>query len=180
MSNKRKNTKTNKNNKPARTVQTNKTPAKKNAKKKWSFKNLFNKKQTNKATKPKQIKLSKQNQDAMSALGYSVGDLVDLSIKKHPDKNRGHFHGIIDKIDGNYISVGFTTKEFKGKNATNYPLELDPLNTDKKSYMRRQATIDPKSKYYDDRQGFMTPKDHAIAKEYAERAKQKYISKKRK
>lgn len=180
MSNNRRNTKTNKNQKSARTVQTNKTPAKKNAKKKWSFKNLFNKKQTNKSPKPKQIKLSKHNQDAVSALGYSVGDLVKINIKNRPDKNKGHFHGIIDKIDDNYITVGFTTKKFKGKNATNYPLELDPLNTDKKSYMRRQATVDSKDNYYDNIKGIMTPKDHTRAKEYAEKAKQKYISKKRK
>lgn len=49
--NQRKNTKTNKNQKSAKTVQKNKTPAKKKAKNKWSFKNLFNKKQTTTSTK---------------------------------------------------------------------------------------------------------------------------------
>lgn len=49
--NNRRNTKQNKNQKSAKTVQKSKTPAEKKAKKKWSFKNLFNKKQTNKVTK---------------------------------------------------------------------------------------------------------------------------------
>lgn len=195
--NKKRNTKQNKKQNTAKTVQKNKTPAKKKAKNKWSFKNLFNKKQTNKATKllekqnPKNVhtsnkdakkiskgKLSEQTLKNLKELNIKEKELVTVPVKKHYDKRGNHFHGIIDSLEENYVSVGFTTKKSKGKNATNYGLEIDPLNTDKKSYMRRQGTVDSKNNYYGNREGIMTPKDHAKAKEYAEKAKLKYISKK--
>ena len=44
--------------------------------------------------------------------------------------------------------------------------------------MRRQGSVYPKKEYYDARHGTMTKNDYAKAKEYGERAKQKYIAEK--
>lgn len=168
-------------------------------KKKWSFKNLFNKKQTNKATKPlekqnqktvntsnkdnkkaSKSKLSEQTLKTLKELNITEKNLVTVPVKKHKDNNGHHYHGIIDSLEENYVSVGFTTSKTKGKGTHNYKLKIDPLDNGKNSYMRRQGTVDKKKNYYNDYKGKMTPKDHAKAKEYAEKAKQKYISKKRK
>lgn len=196
--NNRRNAKTNKNQKSAKTVQKSKTPAEKKAKKKWSFKNLFNKKQTNKATKllekqnPKNVhtsnkdakkiskgKLSEQTLKNLKELNIKEKELVTVPVKKHKDSNGNHYHGIIDSLEENYVSVGFTTSKTKGKGTHNYKLKIDPLDNGKPSYMRRQGTVDKKNKYYNDYKGKMTPEDHAKATEYAEKAKQKYITKKK-
>ncbi len=101
-------------------------------------------------------------------------DLVDIVVKTHNDANGGHPHVILeDYIDNKHVSVGLTTKPSKGKTTKNYPLEIDPLNSGSRSYMRRQATIDSKSKYKNKQNGRMTDRDYKKAKQYGETAKLK-------
>lgn len=105
-------------------------------------------------------------------------NLVPITIKTHADKKGGHPHAILDEIDNKHVSVGFSTKKKKGKNATNYALEVNPLGKKEKAYMRRQGTVAPKSEYSAKSQkGSMSEKDYKRAREYGERAKQKYIAK---
>lgn len=106
------------------------------------------------------------------------GDLITVTIKFKNDKNGGHNHVIVDNIDDNHVSVGLSTKPKKGKNSTNYKLDISPLLDGKTSYMRRQGTVAPKKSYRKPRQGQMTEKDLERAKEYGENAKKKYIEKK--
>lgn len=103
---------------------------------------------------------------------------IQVQIKRHDDKNGGHNHVIVGNVDDRHVSVGLTTKVKKGKNAPNYKLEKSPLQDGKQSFMRRQGSVCPKKEYYDARHGTMTKKDYAKAKEYGERAKQKYIAEK--
>ena len=110
-------------------------------------------------------------------------DLIPVKIKTHKDKKGGHPHIIMDDIDNNHVSVGLSTQKKKGKgkkSGINYSLEQSPLNDGKNSFMRRQGTIAPKSKYSNPQNGAMTSKDYEQAKKYADRAKQKYIDKKNK
>lgn len=104
-------------------------------------------------------------------------ETVSVTIKNHRDKNGGHPHVIVDDIDDKHVSVGFTRDNMKGKGHPNYTLEVNPLGGGDASYMRRQGTVAPKKEYIEPRFGVMTPKDFAKAKEYGERAKQKYIEK---
>lgn len=103
---------------------------------------------------------------------------VSVTIKNHKDKKGGHPHVIVGNLEKNHVSVGLTTKPKKGKNATNYALEKNPLGDGKKSYMRRQGTVAPKKEYEKPRKGTMTKKDYAQAEIYGERAKQKHENKK--
>ncbi len=106
-------------------------------------------------------------------------DFVPVQIKDHKDYNGGHPHAIMDDIDDKHVSVGFSTQKKKGKNGgNNYTMEKSPLNDGKHSYMRRQAIVAPTTEYEKPRQGAMTPKDYERAKQYAEKAKQKYIDRK--
>ncbi len=105
-------------------------------------------------------------------------EIVVVPLKRHKDKNDSHYHVIVDNIDENHVSVGFTTKPKKGKNSPNYKLEKSPLDDGKTSFMRRQGTVAPKGEYKNPRKGTMTSKDYSQAQVYAERAKQKYLSKK--
>lgn len=102
-----------------------------------------------------------------------------ITIKNHKDKKGGHPHVIIEDIDDKHVSVGFTTKPKKGKNSPNYSLAISPLNDNKKSFMRRQGTVDSKKNYEKQRKGKMTPVDYLKAKEYGEKAKRKYLDKKK-
>lgn len=69
-------------------------------------------------------------------------DYVEVTIKKHKDKNGGHYHIIVDNIDDKHVSVGLTTKTKKGKSGgNNYAMEKSPFNDGKKSLMRRQGTV---------------------------------------
>lgn len=105
---------------------------------------------------------------------------ISVKIKTHKDKNGGHPHAIMCDIDDKHVSVGFSTQKKKGKNGgTNYLLEKSPLNDGKHSYMCRQAIVAPVSEYEKPRKGVMTPKDYERAKQYAQKAKQKYIEKKK-
>ncbi len=102
---------------------------------------------------------------------------VDVRIKNYRDQKGGHPHVIVNDIDDNHVSVGFTHSPKKGKGHPNYALEVNPLGEKDKAYMRRQGTVAPKKDYIESRDGVMTEKDYAKAKEYGERAKQKYIEK---
>ncbi|MGN1053367.1 MAG: hypothetical protein ACI4SH_08285 [Candidatus Scatosoma sp.] len=104
---------------------------------------------------------------------------IKVTIKTHHDKNGGHPHIIVDNVDNKHVSVGLSTESTKGKGSKNYRLEKSPFNDGKKSYMRRQGTVAPKGEYSGKRDGSLTPKDYERAKLYGERAKQKYLNKKK-
>lgn len=82
---------------------------------------------------------------------------------------------ILESFEDKHVSVGLTTEAKKGKNSPNYHCEVDPLGQGKKSYLRRSGTVDKKTNYYGERSGNMTPKDLAKAKQYGDKAKEKYI-----
>ena len=107
---------------------------------------------------------------------------VQVLLKKHRDKNHGHYHAIMDAVDDKYVSVGTTSKPTKGakSKSPNYKCEQDILGNGQTTYLRRQATVDKKSNYFDGRSGKMSSKDYERARIYAERAKQKYLSRKKK
>ncbi len=111
------------------------------------------------------------------AVRAAKANTVDIRIKNYRDQNGGHPHVIVDDINSNYVSVGFTHSPKKGKGHPNYPLEVNPLGGSEKAYMRRQGTVAPQNDYYEPRDGIMTEADYAKAKEYGERAKRKYIEK---
>lgn len=104
--------------------------------------------------------------------------LIPVHIKTHKDQKGGHPHVILEDIDNKHVSVGFSTKPTKGKGSKNYRLEKSPLDDGKQSYMRRQGTVDSKTRYKGNRTGSMTSKDYEQAKTYGERAKQKYLKQK--
>ena len=104
---------------------------------------------------------------------------VRVIIKRHKDSNGGHPHVIVDDIDDKHVSVGLTTTPKKGKNHPNIKLEKDPLSEGKTSYMRRQGTVDSKARYYKPEQGSMSSDDYAKAKQIGEKAKRKYIERKK-
>ena len=106
--------------------------------------------------------------------------LRPVTIKDHKDKKGRHPHAIMDEIDNKNVSVGLTTDNKKGSNATNRKCEVDPLGTGQTSYMRRQATVARKQEYDNEseRTGKMSINDYNQAEVYAERAKQKYLNKK--
>ena len=122
-------------------------------------------------------KTGKKPSAAKSKTAKKNNDYVSITIKNHKDKHGGHPHVIVGDIDDKHVSVGFTTKPKKGKNSPNYALATSPLKDNKKSYMRRQGTVDYKSNYYDKRSGIMDKNDYAKAKEYGNKAKQKYLNK---
>ena len=103
---------------------------------------------------------------------------ISVTIKNHKDKKGGHPHVIVGNSDQKHISVGLSTKPKKGKNSPNYALQKSPLNDGKTSYMRRQGTVAPIGEYKKARKGTMTPTDYKKAKEYGNKAKQKYLQKK--
>lgn len=108
-------------------------------------------------------------------------DTVRVKIRKHADQNGGHHHIILDRLGDQYISVGLTTKKKKGENSPNYPLDYDPLQQGKKSYMRRQGTVDFIRRYSaKEKAGIMSKKDYGKALLYGEKAKTKYIDQKKK
>lgn len=104
--------------------------------------------------------------------------LRPVRVKKHKDNNDGHHHIIVEDFEDKHVSVGLTTKNKKGRNATNYQCEVNPLGGKQTSYMRRQGTVAPQSEYDSKEQvGKLTLKDYDRAQEYGERAKQKYLEK---
>ena len=106
----------------------------------------------------------------------AIKDLVPVRIKKHRDKKGGHPHVILEDIDDKHVSVGLTRDSKKGKNSTNYKCEINPLGGKDTTYMRRQGTVARKDDYLQsEKKGKMSPKDYAKAKEYGDKAKQKYL-----
>ena len=95
--------------------------------------------------------------------------------------NGGHNHVILEEFEGNYLSVGFTTKVKKGNNSTNKKLDFDPFGKGADSYMRRQGTVD-KIKNYSrrTRKGQMSKRNYSTALEYGRRAKNKFLQKNKK
>ncbi len=135
----------------------------------------------NNRTKLKKPTVEKRADGTTVIKNIPLSELVPVTIKDHSDSNGGHPHAIMDNIDNCHVSVGLSTKKTKGKNGgNNYTMEKSPLNNGKASYMRRQAVVRPTREYSNQRQGTMTKKDHAQAKKYADKAKQKYIAKKNK
>ena len=107
------------------------------------------------------------------------GKNIPVTIKTHHDKKGGHPHIIMGDIDERHVSVGMSTKSKKGKNNTNYAMEKSPFDDGKQSYMRRQGTVAPRTEYSGKRMGPLTPKDYERAKEYRDKAKEKYINEKK-
>ena len=107
---------------------------------------------------------------------------ISVFLKRHRDKNRGHHHIVMDSVDDNFVSVGTSSKATKGKNSNspNYRCETDILGNGKLTYLRRQAIIDKKTNYYGSQMGTMSVKDYERARKYADKAKQKYLAKKKK
>lgn len=127
----------------------------------------------------KNIRNNKQPSYPKDKTAKKNGTYIFITIKNHKDKHGGHPHVIIEDIDDKHVSVGFTTKPKKGKNSPNYSLAISPLKDNKKSYMRRQGTVDYKFNYYDKRSGVMDNKDYEKAKEYSKSAKKRYLDKKK-
>lgn len=110
----------------------------------------------------------------------AAGEVVSVTIKNHKDKRGGHPHIIIENIEDKHVSVGLSTKPKKGNNAPNYKLETSPLGDGKQSYARRQGIVDAQKNYEKPRKGKLTPKDYSRVKEYADKAKKKYLEKTKK
>ncbi len=111
----------------------------------------------------------------------SDDDLLTVRLKRHRDVAGNHRHVILEDIDDKHVSVGLTSNLKKGRNSTNYACDNDVIGNGKsdRSYMRRQGTVDFQNNYYDESIGHMTEKDLNQAKIYGERAKQKYLEKKK-
>ena len=108
--------------------------------------------------------------------------VISVPLKRHRDKNNGHYHIIVDSVEDQYVSVGTSSKATKGKHSKspNYRCEADILGSGQPTYLRRQGTVDKKTNYFGSRQGPMTVKDYERVRIYGERAKQKYLAKKKK
>lgn len=104
---------------------------------------------------------------------------MSVILKRHRDKNNGHRHVILGDIDDKHVSVGLTSKKKKGRNSTNYDCKSDVIGNGENSYMRRQGTVDYKSNYFSPTTGQMAEKAYEQAKIYGERAKERYLNKKR-
>jgi len=107
-------------------------------------------------------------------------DSITVPLKRHADKNRGHHHIIYDSVDDKYVSVGTTSQPKKGKNSPNYNTHCDVLGNGKNTYLRRQGTVDNINNYFGSYSGKITSEAYEQGKKYAEKAKAKYLSKKRK
>lgn len=110
----------------------------------------------------------------------AADEVVSVTIKNHKDTRGGHPHVIIENIEDKHVSVGLSTKPKKGNNAPNYKLETSPLGDGKQSYARRQGIVDAQKNYEKPRKGKLTPKDYSRVKEYADKAKKKYLEKTKK
>lgn len=157
--------------------------AKKRKKKRSTKKANQRRRTANKATTtPASVHKSTTTQNKPNNGGI-ISKLISVFIKDHKDNNGGHPHVIVDNIDNKHVSVGLTTQRYKGKSpraGKNYSLKNNPL--DEKAdptYMRRQAIVDDKEKYYKPRTGKMDKEDYEKAKEYGEKAKQKYLDEKK-
>lgn len=147
---------------------------------KKDIKNKTNRRQPQKTNeKPTEANINKKPVD--ENIEKLPENMVPVQIKDHKDSNGGHPHVIMDNIDDKHVSVGMTTRPKKGHNHPNYRLQNNPLNDHHLvSYIRRNAIVAPKKDYHNPRHGTMTSEDYKKAKEYAEKAKQKYIEEKKK
>ena len=114
------------------------------------------------------------------ASSKAAGEVVPVTIKNHKDTRGGHPHVIVENIEDKHVSVGLSTKPKKGNNAPNYKLEISPLGDGKLSYVRRPGIVDAQKNYEKPRKGKLTPKDYSRVKEYADKAKKKYLEKTKK
>ncbi len=131
----------------------------------------------------KRLTIKKNSKSKASESGKtekSQKDLVPVLLKRHKDLQGNHHHIILGNIDDCHISVGTSSKAKKGKNSTNYKCENDIVGNGMHTYLRRQGTVDRKSNYSNPSQGRMTQKDYAQAQVYGQRAKEKYLTQKKK
>ena len=110
----------------------------------------------------------------------SSSPLVSVLLKRHRDSQGNHHHVILEDIDDCHVSVGTTTSPKKGNNSPNYKCGTDILGNGAISYLRRQGIVDFKTSYSDPKHGIMTEEDYIRAQIYGQRAKEKYLSKKKK
>ena len=135
-------------------------------------------KQEAKQTSKQESKQSDKDKSAEQVEEQKNIEGISVLIKDHHDSNAGHPHVIVEDFEGDkHVSVGLTTQKLKGKNATNYKLEKDPLGEVEESYMRRQGTVDLQKNYSNSRKGKLTKKDYERALLYGQRAKEKYLKK---
>lgn len=118
-------------------------------------------------------------QEAKQTSRASSKQDISVVIKKHNDSNNGHPHVILEDFEDKHVSVGLTTRKYKGTNSSrkNYRLEKDPFGKLENSYMRRQGIVDYKTNYQNPRKGKLTKKDYEQALLYGQKAKEKYIKK---
>ena len=134
--------------------------------------------QTSKATPRQPLKQTSKQEPKQSSRASSKQD-ISVVIKKHNDSNNGHPHVILEDFEDKHVSVGLTTRKYKGTNSSrkNYRLEKDPFGKLENSYMRRQGIVDYKTNYQNPRKGKLTKKDYEQALLYGQKAKEKYIKK---
>ncbi|MBO4941312.1 MAG: hypothetical protein J6D15_03830 [Clostridia bacterium] len=103
--------------------------------------------------------------------------LLSVPLKHHKDKNKGHWHVILETFSGHHVSVGTTSQAKKGKKATgtNYSCENDILGNGKNSFLRRKGTVDSVDNYFENKTGKMSEKDYKQAQIYGARAKKKFL-----
>ena len=137
-----------------------------------------NNKTTSKQEPKRTSKASSKQEPKQSSRASSKQD-ISVVIKKHNDSNNGHPHVILEDFEDKHVSVGLTTRKYKGTNSSrkNYRLEKDPLDEVEESYMRRQGTVDYQKNYFEPRKGKLTKKDYERALLYGQKAKEKYIKK---
>ena len=139
-------------------------------------------KQSSKASskqEPKQSSKASSKQEPKQSSRASSKQDISVVIKKHNDSNNGHPHVILEDFEDKHVSVGLTTRKYKGTNSSrkNYRLEKDPLGKLENSYMRRKGIVDYKTNYQNPRKGKLTKKDYEQALLYGQKAKEKYIKK---
>ena len=137
-----------------------------------------NNKTTSKQEPKRTSKASSKQEPKQSSRASSKQD-ISVVIKKHNDSNNGHPHVILEDFEDKHVSVGLTTRKYKGTNSSrkNYRLEKDPFGKLENSYMRRQGIVDYKTNYQNPRKGKLTKKDYEQALLYGQKAKEKYIKK---
>lgn len=91
-----------------------------------------------------------------------------VKIKFHKDKKGGHPHIVFKESNKKILSVGLTTSPKKN----DIKLKKDPLDGNKQSYIKPNATVDFKYMYNKkDKVGNMHKKDYNKAKKIANKKK---------
>jgi|GEM_PF-1756160 len=141
-------------------------------------------------TQPKFAQKANMQNNIYIAADGTPYKLVPVKVKMHNDKKENHFHVILDDIDNRHVSVGLSTHKKKcangKKGGNNYPLIKNVLyrgqkapKQEEKTYMRRQGFVDVRDNYYNEQKGSMVENDYQKALVYGERAKKKYLDKKK-